>query len=111
MERTKADAKKFSCSHCGHSHDKPFPELPKEETAQKASKFDEITCYATRLNILLAWKVGEEEAVEKMRFDRQYIFKMPKEKSLGSGFPKKETSVIQTTNRRASTSRTRASKC
>eukprot|EP00026_Physarum_polycephalum_P005749 Phypoly_transcript_05787.p1 GENE.Phypoly_transcript_05787~~Phypoly_transcript_05787.p1 ORF type:complete len:549 (+),score=109.53 Phypoly_transcript_05787:167-1813(+) len=51
LERTVANAKKFECSDCGHTHAKPSPPLAKEDTARKASKYDEITCYATRLNI------------------------------------------------------------
>lgn len=44
--------KNFKCETCGHTPEKPFPPLPKEDKAQKVSKFDEITCYATRVNIL-----------------------------------------------------------
>lgn len=46
-------AKEFKCSECGHTHDKPFPPLAVAEAPHQNLKYDELTCYATRLNILI----------------------------------------------------------
>jgi len=52
MASTIAAAKAYKCSDCGHTHDKPQPSLPSlKDTSHKVVKYDEITCYATRLNI------------------------------------------------------------
>jgi len=47
-------AKGFTCKDCGHSHDKPYPPLPKKEElpSPKPNRFEALTCYVSKLNFL-----------------------------------------------------------
>jgi hypothetical protein len=93
-------ARKFTCADCGHTHAKPYPALPKGDGPRRDTKFDEITCYATRLNILEAKQEIFGFGISKSGNDKNPNYSSPCEYITSEGFEMlKATGKVETVMR------------